>query len=72
MAKQENILTYEGEVVAAPNNTLYKVALKDGRELLCYCAGRMKRNHIRILVGDRVTIEVSAYDLNQGRIIYRH
>ena len=72
MAKQDNLMTYEGKVVAAPSHTIYKVALHDGRELLCYCSGRMRRNHIRILVGDRVTIEVSAYDLHQGRIVFRH
>jgi translation initiation factor IF-1 len=72
MAKQENILTCEGKVIAAPSHTLYKVALTDGREMLCYCAGRVRRNHIRILVGDRVTVVVSAYDLTQGRIVYRH
>lgn len=72
MAKEDNLLTCEGKVIAAPSHTIYKVALNDGREMLCYCSGRMRRNHIRILVGDRVTIEVSAYDLHQGRIVFRH
>jgi translation initiation factor IF-1 len=72
MAKQDSLMTYEGEVVAAPSHTLYKVALNDGREMLCYCSGRIRRNHIRILVGDRVTVETSAYDLSQGRIVFRH
>jgi translation initiation factor IF-1 len=71
LAKQDNLITREGKVVAAPSHTLYKVMLTDGHEVLCYCSGRMRRNRIRILVGDRVTVELSAYDLSQGRIIFR-
>jgi len=50
---------------------LFKVRLDDGAEVLCHISGRIRKNYIRILPGDRVTVEFSAYDLQHGRIIYR-
>jgi translation initiation factor IF-1 len=62
----------EGEVVEAFRNGMYKIQLDNGHETLGYTAGKMRRYRIRILPGDRVTIELSAYDLTRGRITYRH
>lgn len=53
-------------------NTLFKVKLKEGdKVILCYLSGKMRKNYIKILPGDKVRIEITPYDLNRGRIIYR-
>jgi translation initiation factor IF-1 len=50
---------------------MYRVALENGHEALAYTAGRMRRHRIRILLGDRIKLELSPYDLTRGRIVYR-
>jgi len=72
MASPDELITREGKVVAALNRLMYQVQLDDGPQILCYSAGRMRRFRIRILTGDRVTVEMSRYDLARGRITYRH
>jgi translation initiation factor IF-1 len=71
MAKEEKI-TLEAEVVEALPDAKFKVKLENGQELLAYVSGKMRKFFIRILPGDRVTIEMSPYDLTKGRITYRH
>jgi len=68
----EEKVELEGEVLEAFRNGMYKILLDNGHETLGYTGGKMRRYRIRILPGDRVTIELSAYDLNRGRITYRH
>jgi len=70
MAKEEAI-EVDGDVVEALANTQFRVALTNGHEVLAHVAGKMRKNFIRIVPGDRVVVEVSPYDLNRGRIIYR-
>ena len=72
MAGKEEKIELEGEVVEAFRNGMYKIALDNGHETLGYTAGKMRRYRIRILPGDRVTVELSPYDLQRGRIVYRH
>lgn len=72
MAREDNLVKRDGVVTAAPNHQLYKITLGAGHEIMCYCSGRIRRNHIRILVGDRVAVELSPYDTAQGRIVYRY
>lgn len=60
-----------GQVIEALPNTLFRVKLPDGRIILCHLAGRMRMNYIRIMPGDGVKIEITPYDLNKGRIVYR-
>ena len=72
MADKEEKVEFTGEVVEALSNGKYRIALDNGHETLGYTSGKMRRYRIRILPGDRVQIELSAYDLNRGRIIYRH
>lgn len=60
-----------GQVIEALPNTLFRVKLPDGRIILCHLAGRMRMNYIRIMPGDGVRIEITPYDLNKGRIVYR-
>lgn len=70
MAKEEAI-EVEGTVVEALANTQFRVELESGHIVLTHVAGKMRKNFIRIVPGDRVKVEVSPYDLNRGRIIYR-
>lgn len=72
MAEKDELISREGKVTQALNNLQYRVQLDEGPEILCYSAGRMRRFRIRILVGDRVSVELSPYDLSKGRIVYRH
>jgi translation initiation factor IF-1 len=62
----------EGEVLESLGNGMYRIGLDNGFHTLGYTAGKMRRYRIRILPGDRITIELSAYDLDRGRIVYRH
>jgi translation initiation factor IF-1 len=71
MAKEE-FLTFEGVVRDVLPDGRYRVKLDNDHELIAYTAGRMKKNRIRTLVGDRVTVEMTPYDLDKGRIIFRH
>jgi translation initiation factor IF-1 len=61
----------EGTIVEALPNTQFKVRLDSGHEILAYISGRMRKYYIRILLGDRVRVELSPYDLTRGRIVYR-
>ena len=70
MAKEEPI-RIEGTVKEAPPNALFRVELDNGHKVLAHVSGKMRMHFIRILPGDRVTIEMSPYDLTKGRIIYR-
>ncbi len=70
MAKEEKI-TVEGTIIEALPNTMFKVRLDNGHEVLGYLSGKMRRYYIRILLGDRVKVELSPYDLNKGRITFR-
>lgn len=72
MAKDKDVIRRQGEVAEVYNNMMYKVELDDGPEVLCYSSGKMRRYNIRILTGDRVTVELTPYDLEKGRIVYRH
>jgi translation initiation factor IF-1 len=70
MAKEESML-YQGKVVAALANTQFKVRLDNGHEVIAHIAGKIRKNFIRILPGDVVTVAISPYDVNKGRITYR-
>jgi translation initiation factor IF-1 len=59
-------------VVETLPNAMFKVKLEQGHEVLAHVSGRMRKNFIRILPGDRVAVELSPYDLNRGRIVYRY
>lgn len=72
MAKKEEKLEVEGTVVEALPNTQFKVRLDNDHEVLAYLSGKMRRYYIRILLGDRVRVEMSPYDLERGRITYRY
>jgi translation initiation factor IF-1 len=68
--KEEPIRT-EGRIVEALPNTQFMVELENGHRILAHIAGKMRKNFIRIVPGDRVTVEITPYDLSKGRIVYR-
>ena len=70
MAKEEGI-SVEGTVVEALPNAMFRVELENGHEVLAHISGKMRKNYIRILTGDKVTVELTPYDLSKGRIVYR-
>ena len=72
MAKDDDKLTIEGTVIEALPGTQFKVELENGSAILAYLSGKMRRHYIRILLGDRVRLEISPYDLTRGRIVYRY
>ncbi len=69
---KEDLLTKEGTVVEMLPNASFKVELEDGEEVLARISGKMRRYHIRILLGDRVKVEFSPHDTSHGRIVYRY
>ncbi len=72
MANKEDKIEVEGTVVELLPNTQFKVELDNGHLVLAYLSGRMRKYYIRILLGDRVRVEMTAYDLERGRITYRY
>jgi translation initiation factor IF-1 len=72
MAKDEDKIKMEGTVIEALPGTQFRVRLENGHEVLAYLAGKMRKYYIRILLGDRVEVDISPYDLSRGRITFRH
>ena len=70
MAK-DDIIEFEGEVIDTLPNTLFKVRLENGHEIIAHISGKMRKHYIRILTGDKVKVEMTPYDLSKGRITYR-
>lgn len=71
MAK-EDLLEFEGAVTEVLPDGRYRVQLDNGHQIVAYTAGRMKKARIRTLAGDRVTVEMTPYDLEKGRVVFRH
>jgi len=71
IAVKEEKIEMEGEIMEALRNRMFRLKLDNGHEMIGYTAGRMKRYRIRMLPGDRVRVELSPYDLDRGRIVYR-
>ena len=71
MAKEE-LMEFEGEVSEVLPDARFRVKLDNGHVMIAYTAGKMKKNRIKTIEGDRVTVEMSPYDLDKGRIIFRH
>ncbi|CAN8140080.1 translation initiation factor IF-1 [Thiomicrorhabdus sp. 6S2-11] len=70
MAKQD-VIEFDGVVIETLPNTMFRVELENGHEVLAHISGRMRKNYIRILAGDSVKVELTPYDLTKGRITYR-
>ena len=71
MASEETI-TLDGKIVDTLPNAMFRVELENGHTVLAYLSGKMRKYYIRVLLGDRVKVELSPYDLTKGRITYRH
>ena len=71
MAKQD-VIEIEGEVIDTLPNAQFKVKLENNHEILAHVSGKIRMHYIRILPGDKVTVEISPYDLTRGRITFRH
>jgi len=71
MAKEEGTIQVEGLVIEALPGTQFRVRLDNGHEVLAYLSGKMRKYYIRILLGDRVKVDMTPYDLSRGRITYR-
>ena len=71
MAKEENI-EVEGVIIEILPNAMFRVQLENNHQILAHVSGKMRMNFIRILEGDRVALEMSPYDLDRGRIVYRY
>lgn len=72
MALKEEAIEIEGTVIEPLPNAMFKVELENGHKVLAHISGKMRMHYIRILPGDRVTVELSPYDLSRGRITYRY
>ena len=71
MAKNDDILEFEGNIVDVLPNQMFKVELDNGHLVTCYTGGKMRQFRIRLVAGDRVRIEMTPYDLDKGRIVFR-
>jgi len=70
-SNKENIIEFEATVIDVLPNTMFKVELENGHQILAHVSGKIRMNNIRILPGDKVVVELSTYDLTRGRITYR-
>ena len=68
---EKDLIEFEGEIIDVLPNQMFKVELENGHVLTAYTGGKMRQFRIRMVMGDRVKVEVSPYDLEKGRIIYR-
>ncbi|NIM70346.1 MAG: translation initiation factor IF-1 [Xanthomonadales bacterium] len=68
---KEDVIEFEGKVLETLPNTMFRVELDNGHIVTAHISGRMRKNYIRILTGDRVKVEMTPYDLTKGRITYR-
>ncbi len=68
----EETITLDGKIVDTLPNAFFRVELENGHTVLAYLSGKMRKYYIRVLLGDRVKVEMSSYDLTKGRITYRH
>jgi len=71
MSNKEDVIEVEGTVVETLPNAMFRVDLENGHRILAHISGKMRMHFIKILPGDKVTIQLSPYDLSRGRIIYR-
>ena len=70
MSKEDNI-EMQGTIVETLPNTTFRVQLENGHEVVAHISGKMRKNYIRILTGDKVTVQLTPYDLSKGRIVFR-
>jgi len=69
---KEDVIEFSGTVTELLANAMFRVRLENDHEILAHTSGRMRKNRIRVLAGDKVTVEMTPYDLSKGRIVFRH
>ncbi|RLE36358.1 translation initiation factor IF-1 [Candidatus Acetothermia bacterium] len=69
--KKTDVIRQRGEVIESLPGSMFRVRLTNGHVVLCHISGRIRKHYIRILMGDKVVVELSPYDLTKGRIVYR-
>jgi len=69
---KEEVLAFKGKIIELLPNATFKVELENGHIIIAYTSGKMRKNRIRILIGDDVTVEMTPYDLTKGRVTHRH
>ena len=69
---KDNIIEQEGTIVDVLPNQMFKVQLENEHVIMCYASGKIRQYKIRVITGDKVTVEISPYDLTKGRVTYRH
>lgn len=72
MGKKEDVIEMQGTIIDPLPNAMFRVELENGHKILAHVSGKIRMHYIRILPGDKVTVELSPYDLSRGRITYRH
>lgn len=72
MSEKEDLMTFDGIVSEILPNAMFRVKLDNGHTILGHSSGKMRKNRIRVLEGDKVTVEMTPYDLTKGRIIFRY
>lgn len=72
MSNKEEAIEFKGKVLELLPNATFKVELENGHKIIAYTSGKMRKNRIRILIGDEVTVELTPYDLTRGRVTHRH
>ncbi len=72
MSEKEDLMSFDGIVAELLPNSMFRVKLDNGHIILAHSSGKMRKNRIRVLEGDRVTVEMTPYDLTKGRITFRH
>lgn len=72
MANTKEVIEVEGSIIEALPNAQFRVELENGHEILAHISGKMRMHYIKILPGDKVTVEMTPYDLSKGRITFRH
>ena len=71
MSKSDDVIEFEGQIIDVLPGQSFKVELENGHIVVCYTSGRLRKNRIRLVLGDRVRVEVTPYDLTKGRVTYR-
>ncbi len=69
---KNNIVAIRGKVIELLPNATFKIELENGHQIIAYTSGKMRKNRIRVLAGDNVTVEMTPYDLSKGRVSHRH
>ena len=70
--RKEDFIKMKGKIVELLPNATFKVELENGHQIIAYTSGKMRKNRIRVLAGDEVTVEITPYDLTKGRVSHRH